>query len=208
MRYLRKAHCLRLEQAEELESLGFEWDRSVEYDLDVFKLIHYILTGLVAVSVCGHIIDPWFAVVVGLFAVVGYELGVRFEDKVEIKDPVRAFAVHCMGGIVGAVCCPFALLFDDVNSRFLLFYGRSSTGVTFFSQFGCQIVGLLAILLWTALVMGVVYGLAWKVNLLAWSQSSMLQWARKFQVSGTRITDIARQRMSSYEHVHPPYEQL
>ncbi len=73
--------------------------------LDVSQMGNGALAGLVAITAPCAFVDPWAAVVIGLFAgliVPPLVLGI---EKLKIDDPVGALPVHGVAGIWGTLAC-------------------------------------------------------------------------------------------------------
>ena len=73
--------------------------------LDVSQMGNGALAGLVAITAPCAFVDPWAAVVIGLFAGLIVPPLVLFFEKIKIDDPVGALPVHGMAGIWGTLAC-------------------------------------------------------------------------------------------------------
>lgn len=102
------------------------------------------LAGLVGITAGTWVIGPGASVVVGLLAGVIVVASVELFDKIlHIDDPVGAISVHGVCGIWGTLAV--GLFANGVNDPGVvgLFYGG---GV---SQLGVQLIGVIAVLVWT-----------------------------------------------------------
>ena len=73
--------------------------------LDVSQMGNGALAGLVAITAPCAFVDPWAAVVIGLFAGLIVPPLVVAVDKLKVDDPVGAIPVHGMAGIWGTLAC-------------------------------------------------------------------------------------------------------
>mmetsp|Transcript_9671 Transcript_9671/g.18154 ORF Transcript_9671/g.18154 Transcript_9671/m.18154 type:complete len:531 (+) Transcript_9671:336-1928(+) len=132
----------------------------------LFKLsssMNGALAGLVAVTGCCGLVEPWAAVLIGFIAGLLYLLASHLLIKFCIDDAVDAIPVHLAGGVWGVIATglfasPRQLKFwyglseNDLVKHVGWFYswGRGSTD---FSLLACQLIGLIFILAWTAVTM-------------------------------------------------------
>ncbi len=101
------------------------------------------LAGLVGITAGAANVSIIGSIAIGLVAGVLLVEGVRFiEHKIKIDDPVGAITVHGICGIWGTVAIG---LFDIANG---LFYGGGLT------QLGVQTIGVVAVIAWTAIAIG------------------------------------------------------
>ena len=73
--------------------------------LDVSQMGNGAIAGLVAITAPCAFVDPWAAIVIGLFAGLIVPPLVVAVDKIKIDDPVGALPVHGMAGIWGTLAC-------------------------------------------------------------------------------------------------------
>jgi ammonium transporter, Amt family len=73
--------------------------------LDVSQMGNGAIAGLVAITAPCAFVDPWAAVVIGLFAGLIVPPLVVAVDKLKVDDPVGAIPVHGMAGIWGTLAC-------------------------------------------------------------------------------------------------------
>lgn len=100
------------------------------------------LAGLVGVSGCCDCIEPWAALLIGIFSSLFYILGCKTLDFLHIDDPIEAAPINMFCGMWGTIATGF---FDNEMG---LFYGDPEKG----AFFGFQIVGMIAIMAWTAII--------------------------------------------------------
>lgn len=98
------------------------------------------IAGLVAVSGCADVIEPWIAMTIGILSSLVYIAGCLVMDRLHLDDPVETVAVYLFGGLWGTLATG---LFDNQDG---LFY-RSPNPWKFL---GVQLLGALTITLWTA----------------------------------------------------------
>lgn len=120
---------------------------------DVSMCLNASLAGLVAITAPCDVTDTAGSIIIGAVAGVLVVFGVWFCDNVaHVDDPVGAVAVHCMNGIWGTIAVGlFATSTVPGSSIDGLFYGGG------FRQLGIQLLGLLAVLTWTAVTMTIVF---------------------------------------------------
>jgi Amt family ammonium transporter len=109
--------------------------------LDVGGFCNGILAGLVSITAGCAAVEPWEAILIGLFGGAFYQGASMLLKKVRVDDVVDAVPVHGACGIWGIVALGF---FGNPASGIGgngLFYGGS--------QIGTQIFAGLAIILWT-----------------------------------------------------------
>ncbi len=120
--------------------------------LDVSQMGNGAIAALVAITAPCAFVDPWAAIVIGVFAGLIVPPLVVAVDKIRIDDPVGALPVHGMAGIWGTLACGlFATqeratslavgeggLFTEGNwhQLWVQFYGVAATiGFTFTASF-------------------------------------------------------------------------
>ena len=127
------------------------WKRFGKPDLSM--AMNGALAGLVAVTAPCAFIEPWAAMVIG--GIGGYLVvrGVELLDKLHIDDPVGAFPVHGMCGIWGTLSVgifgqkALGLQYDG------FIYGGNPM------QLGIQMVGIVAVIMFVVVSMGIVFKL-------------------------------------------------
>ena len=121
---------------------------------DVSMCLNASLAGLVAITAPCDVTDAFGSIIIGAVAGGLVVYGVWLLDyKLHIDDPVGAVAVHCMNGIWGTIATGlFATITAPGNDSVVgLFYGGG------FHQLGLQILGVLAVGLWTTVTMTIVF---------------------------------------------------
>jgi Amt family ammonium transporter len=103
------------------------------------------LGGLVGITAAPDLIATGWAVLVGLIAGAIVTLSIPMFEKMGVDDPVGAISVHGMAGIWGVLAV--GLFGADVG----LFTGGG------FTQLGYQLVGVLAIVVWTFVTSSIVF---------------------------------------------------
>lgn len=113
---------------------------------DVSMCLNGSLAGLVAITAGCDVVDPFGAFFIGLVAGVLVVASVEFFDKVaKIDDPVGAISVHGACGMFGTLAT--GLFATDGG----LFYGGG------FHMFGIQALGVLAVAVWVAVMMTIIF---------------------------------------------------
>lgn len=115
---------------------------------DVSMTLNGSLAGLVAITAGCDMVDPFGAFFIGLIAGFLVVFSVEFFDKVaKIDDPVGAISVHGACGMFGTIAT--GLFATDGG----LFYGGG------FKFLGIQILGVLAVAAWVAVMMTIIFQL-------------------------------------------------
>lgn len=113
---------------------------------DVSMCLNGALAGLVAITAGCDVVDPFGAFFIGLAAGVIVVASVEFFDKIaKIDDPVGAISVHGACGMFGTLAVG---LFATEGG---LFYGGG------FKMFGTQVIGVLAVAAWVAVMMTIIF---------------------------------------------------
>ena len=71
--------------------------------IDVAMVINGVLAGLVSITAGCNIVNPVFALIIGLVAGVLVDEAVKLIDRLKIDDPVGAIAVHGVNGFFGTL---------------------------------------------------------------------------------------------------------
>ncbi|MDO4157117.1 MAG: ammonium transporter [Oscillospiraceae bacterium] len=120
---------------------------------DVSMCLNASLAGLVGITAGCDVLDAFGAVIVGLVSGLLVCFGVWLLDHIlHVDDPVGAVAVHCLNGIWGIIAVGlFATPDAPLSACTGLFYGGG------FRLLGSQLLGLLAIGAWTAIVITITF---------------------------------------------------
>ena len=120
---------------------------------DVSMCLNASLAGLVAITASCDVTDAFGATIIGAVSGVLVVFGVWLLDNVlHIDDPVGAVAVHFLNGLWGTIAVGlFATSAAPESELTGLFYGG---GV---QLLGIQLLGILAILAWTAVTMTITF---------------------------------------------------
>lgn len=118
---------------------------------DVSMTLNGTLAGLVAITAGCDTVSPVSAAIIGIIAGFVVVFGIEFIDKVcHIDDPVGAIGVHGLNGAVGTLCV--GLFSDGSGTEYLgLFMGGG------FKQLGIQALGVVAVAIWVAVIMLIVF---------------------------------------------------
>ena len=129
---------------------------------DVSMTLNGSLAGLVAITAGCSAVDPWAAAIIGLVAGILVVVVIEFIDqKLKIDDPVGAVGVHWANGVWGTIAVGlFATgrgdtvqAFADGSTYAGLFYGGGA------KLLGIQILGIVAIDVYAAVMMTIVFQL-------------------------------------------------
>jgi Amt family ammonium transporter len=121
---------------------------------DVSMCLNASLAGLVGITASCDVTDCAGAIAVGCVSGLLVIFGVWLLDYVlHIDDPVGAVAVHCLNGIWGTIAVGlFATTSAPGNDTYVgLFYGGG------FSLLGLQLLGMFAVIAWTAVTITIVF---------------------------------------------------
>lgn len=120
---------------------------------DVSMTLNGSLAGLVAITAGCDTVSPVGAAIIGAIAGFVVVFGVEFVDKIlKIDDPVGAVGVHFLNGLVGTICVG---LFADGKG-----FGFDSKGLFYgggFKLLGIQSLGVVAVIAWVMITMGIVF---------------------------------------------------
>lgn len=134
--------------------LGTMFTSWLEYGKPSFSLtLNGILAGLVGITAGCDLVSPLGALIIGLMCGIVLVFAIEFIDaKLHIDDPVGASSVHGVCGILGTLLTGLFALDSGA------LYGHG------FGFFGAQLLGIISIDLWAA-VMG--FLLFWGINKIA-----------------------------------------
>lgn len=119
---------------------------------DVSMTLNGSLAGLVAITAPCANVDALGAVIIGIVGGFLVVLAVEFIDmKLHVDDPVGAVAVHCANGIWGTLAVGLFGIYDTGSVTKGVFYGGG------FRQLGIQLLGVICILLWTAVTITITF---------------------------------------------------
>lgn len=120
---------------------------------DVAMSLNGSLAGLVAITAGCDAVNVFGAAIIGILAGFTVIFFVWLLDyKLKIDDPVGAVAVHLGNGLLGTICVGlFACGSDTMPSAQGLFYGGG------FELLKTQLIGLVAIGIWTAVLMTITF---------------------------------------------------
>lgn len=131
------------------------WSRFRTHRYDTGLTINGILAGLVAITAGTAAVDPWAAVVIGAIGALVMYYGVQMLDTVfRIDDPVGAVSVHAFSGIWGVIAVGLFASKAGIGAEsghYGLFLGGGG------EQLLMQLIGIAAIVAWTALTAGVLF---------------------------------------------------
>ena len=136
---------------------------------DLSMAMNGALAGLVAITAPCAFVEPWAAIIIGMVAGFIVVIGVVVLDRLHIDDPVGAFPVHGINGIWGTLAIGFfgQKSLGLVNNG--LFYGGG------FTQLGIQALGILAVVFFIVMSMGLIFQIIQKTMGLRVSREEELK---------------------------------
>jgi len=133
-----------------LTTMIFTWLRYGKPDVSM--TFNASLAGLVGITAGCDAVDPFGAAIIGLCCGLAVVLAVEFFDKVvKIDDPVGAISVHGVCGALGTVLT--GLFATGVSTMKGVFYGGG------FKFLGVQLLGVGAVIAWTAVAITIVFSI-------------------------------------------------
>jgi len=113
---------------------------------DVSMTLNGALAGLVAITAGCDAVSPFGSFCIGIVAAFVIVFGIEFVDKVlKIDDPVGAIGVHGLSGAAGTILTGVFALDGG------LLYGGG------WAMVGVQALGVVAVAIWVAVTMGIVF---------------------------------------------------
>jgi Amt family ammonium transporter len=124
---------------------------------DMGYVVNGALGGLVAITAPCATVEPWAAVIIGAIGALVVMGGIRALESLRIDDPVGAVSVHGFAGIWGVLALG---LFSDQDLVANAYGFEENYGLLLgggAEQFLAQLIGIAAIVVWTAVTAGVVF---------------------------------------------------
>lgn len=134
-----------------IAAMATVWKRFGKPDLSM--AMNGALAGLVAITAPCAYVEPWAALIIGAVAGCMVVRGVELLDKLQIDDPVGAFPVHGICGILGTLCVG---IFGKAS------LGLANNGFIYSGnpmQIGVQLVGSVSTIAFVAVGMGIIFKL-------------------------------------------------
>ena len=123
---------------------------------DVSAVGNGILAGLVSITANCVVIEPWAAIVIGMFGGAIYQGASKLVLKMKVDDPLDAFAVHGVCGAWGLVAsgvfCRPEYSYNGLGSHGFVYPGAQP------DLLGIQIVTFLIITIWVGVCSTVIFG--------------------------------------------------
>ena len=134
-----------------LSTIIFQYIRTGKWDL--VYCLNGSLAGLVAITAPCAYVAPWASVLIGLTGGILLVLGVDLIESLHIDDPVGAFSVHGINGMMGTLCVGFLGQKElTLNKKAGLFLGGG------FDLLGVQLLGVVSIAVFTVAFAFLMYG--------------------------------------------------
>lgn len=140
-----------------LSGMLFQYFRSKKWDL--VYCLNGSLAGLVAITAPCAFVPTWAAVLIGLTGGILVVLGVDFIESLHIDDPVGAFAVHGINGMMGTLSIGFFGLSSLTNKPAGEAAGLSGLFMGGgFRLLGIQLIGVASIAVFTVAFSFLMFG--------------------------------------------------
>jgi Amt family ammonium transporter len=127
-------------------------------NIELSGILNALLTGLVAVTANCNYVQPWAAALIGSIAAVVYLSSSFLLLKLKLDDVVDAVPVHFFGGIWGVVATGLLVDPDLIGANA---DGSRHDGGLWYdgsSMLGWQLIGIVAIIAWTASISFAIFG--------------------------------------------------
>ncbi len=120
---------------------------------DVSMTLNGSLAGLVAITAGCDTVTPVGAALIGFLAGFAVVFGIEFVDqKLKVDDPVGAVGVHGICGAFGTLLTGLFAYYDFGSGEKLgVFYGGG------FKFFGTQVLGVVSVIAWVAVIMTIIF---------------------------------------------------
>jgi Amt family ammonium transporter len=129
----------------------------ITYKLDgywnVEKSLNAIIGGLVGITAGCATVNPWHSVIIGFVSALVYLGAASLLLRLRIDDPLEAVALHGACGVWGCL----AVGIFSTRQNIATAYGYDNDAMVRGEQFGVQLVGVLAIIAWTAATSGLLF---------------------------------------------------
>jgi len=135
-----------------------DYHRTGLFTYDLGYTMNGCLTGLVSITGACATVEPWAAVVIGVIGAWVYLAASKLLVKLRIDDAVDAIPVHMCGGAWGLLATGLFTKGELLSRAFGLtehvgwFYNGSD-----FTLCGIQLIAILFVFGWTAVIMGVFF---------------------------------------------------
>ena len=150
-----------------ITTMFFTWIRYGKPDVSM--TLNGVLGGLVAITAPCDVVSPFAAIIIGVVGAILLCLAVPFIDtKLKIDDPVGAISVHGINGLWGTIAVGL-FASDRGLAGQGLFYGGG------FKLLGIQVLGVLAIIAWAAVLGVILFGVLKKAGILRAKKEEELQ---------------------------------
>jgi ammonium transporter, Amt family len=158
-------------------NLWYEERTTGEAKFDLICLMNGGITGLVAITAGCATVEPWAAVVIGLFAGWAYLLGSAALIRIRIDDAVDAIPVHLFGGTLGCISTglfstPEHMMNAFGHNEHVGWFYELARGRFDANMLGAQICGILFVVGWITFLMFPFF--IW-LNYMGWFRSDSLE---------------------------------
>lgn len=142
-----------------ITAMFFTWIRYGKPDVSM--TLNGVLAGLVGITAPCDCVSPFASIIIGAIAGVIVCVAIPFIDtKIKVDDPVGAVSVHGLCGLWGCIAVGLFSSDEAAGVGMGLFYGGGM------SQLGPQLIGVLALIAWAAVMGLILFGALKKLGLL------------------------------------------
>jgi len=127
--------------------------RSLDGVNDLLATLNGILAGLVSITSCAGLVEPYAAMCIGAVGAAVYVFAARIILRFGVDDPLEAFPIHGCCGLLGALCTG---LFAREELQAIAGYNVRSWGAFYGGGgrlFACNLVGSIVVIAWVAAIL-------------------------------------------------------
>mmetsp|Transcript_52996 Transcript_52996/g.125132 ORF Transcript_52996/g.125132 Transcript_52996/m.125132 type:complete len:525 (-) Transcript_52996:313-1887(-) len=128
--------------------------RSLVGSYDISVSLNGVLAGLVGITANCSVVNPWHALLVGMVAAFVYFGASRLLLRLQVDDPLDAFAIHGACGAWGLLAT--GIFCTDENVQYAG-YPNTNDACGRGEQFAVQLIGVVAIAAWSASMSGLTF---------------------------------------------------
>lgn len=176
--------------------MAMVWDRVETKRYNLNPVLNGSLAGLAASTSPCAVIQPWAALLVGIFSGIALMASSKLLLKLKIDDPVDAVPVHLFPGIAGVFSTG---LFADPDLVYQVYGDARKPGLFMGggpTQLGMQILGIISVGTWCAVWSILVFVLLNKLHLLRSEHDNELSGLDNAKHGGSSYPDFITQLQS------------
>jgi len=133
---------------------------------DIGHTCNSLLGGLVGITAGCNVVHPWTAIIIGIIAALFYHAGSCLMRKLQIDDPLDAFAVHGMCGVWGVLAVGLFTVKEYSSSASQTPDAGLFMPGTEGRLFATQVVAILIEIPWVVITSGVMFMILKVVGIL------------------------------------------